>query len=132
MRLALPKSRRSPRMLNYRVVIWSAASLIFAGCATTTSQYPSTARTSDGAGLLSQPNPFAAQSALPFQAPPFDRIKDSDYQPALEAGMKEQIGEIEAIANQSRAASFDNTIVPMERSGGLLTRVSKAFNAVTG
>jgi peptidyl-dipeptidase Dcp len=120
-------------MLNYRVVIWSAASLTFAGCATTTSQYPSTAATtSDGARLLSQSNPFAAQSALPFQAPPFDRIKDSDYQPAMEAGMKEQIGEVEAIANQSAPATFDNTIVPMERSGGLLTRVSKAFNAVTG
>ncbi len=120
-------------MLNYRVVIWSAASLTFAGCAATTSQYPSTtATTSDGAGLLSQSNPFAAQSALPFQAPPFDRIKDSDYQPAIEAGMKEQIGEIEAIANQTTPATFDNTIVPMERSGGLLTRVSKAFNAVTG
>jgi len=120
-------------MLNYRVVIWSAASLTFAGCATTASQYPSTAATtSDGAGLLSQSNPFAAQSALPFQAPPFDRIKDSDYQPAIEAGMKEQIGEVEGIANQSAPATFDNTIVPMERSGGLLTRVSKAFNAVTG
>ena len=120
-------------MLNYRVVIWSAASLTFAGCATTASQYPSTTTTtSDGAGLLSQSNPFAAQSALPFQAPPFDRIKDSDYQPAMEAGMKEQIGEVEAIANQSAPATFDNTIVPMERSGGLLTRVSKAFNAVTG
>ncbi len=120
-------------MSNYRVVIWSAASLTFAGCATTTSQYPSTAaRTSDGASLLSQSNPFAMASALPFQAPPFDRIKDSDYQPAIEAGMKEQIGEIEVIANQSTPATFDNTIVPMERSGGLLTRVSKAFNAVTG
>ncbi|MFN2602888.1 MAG: peptidyl-dipeptidase Dcp [Gemmatimonadaceae bacterium] len=119
--------------MNYRVVIWSAASLAFAGCATTTSQYPSTtASTSDGASLLSQSNPFAAPSTLAFQAPPFDRIKDSDYQPALEAGMKEQIGEIEAIANQSAPATFDNTIVPMEKSGAILTRVSKAFNAVTG
>jgi len=87
---------------------------------------------SDGAGLLSKSNPFATQSALPFQAPPFDRIKDSDYQPALEAGMKEQIGEVEAIANQSAPPTFDNTIVPMEKSGAILTRVSKAFNAVTG
>jgi peptidyl-dipeptidase Dcp len=46
--------------------------------------------------------------------------------------MRGQIEEIEAIANQSSPATFDNTIIPMERSGGLLTRVSKAFNAVTG
>ena len=44
-------------------------------------------------------NPFYATSTLPFHAPPFDRIKDSDYQPAIEAGMAEQLREIEAIAN---------------------------------
>lgn len=119
-------------MLNYRVVIWSAASLAFAGCMGTAYHPSPTASTSDGAVYLSQSNPFAAASTLPFQAPPFDRIKDSDYQPALEAGMKEQIAEIEAIANQTAPPTFDNTIVPMEKSGAILTRVSKAFNAVTG
>ena len=119
-------------MLNYRVVIWSAASLAFAGCMATAYHPSPTASKSDGAVYLSQSNPFAAASTLPFQAPPFDRIKDSDYQPALEAGMKEQIAEIEAIANQSAPPTFDNTIVPMEKSGAILTRVSKAFNAVTG
>jgi peptidyl-dipeptidase Dcp len=50
----------------------------------------------------------------------------------MEAGMRQQIAEMEAIASQSAAPTFDNTIVPMERSGALLTRVAKVFNAVTG
>jgi peptidyl-dipeptidase Dcp len=119
-------------MTYCRVISFSAAFLAIAGC-TTTSQYPPvTAPSADRSSALSQSNPFVATSTLPFQAPPFDRIKDSDYQPALEAGMKEQIAEIEAIANQSAQPTFDNTIVAMERSGALLTRASKVFNAVTG
>ena len=118
-------------MTNYRVLSFSATLLAIAGCATTSQYPPATASASGGSSAFSQSNPFAAASTLPFQAPPFDRIKDSDYQPALEAGMKEQIGEIEAIANQSAQPTFDNTIVPMERSGALLTRASKVFNAVT-
>ena len=77
-------------------------------------------------------NPFYASSPLPFQAPPFDKIKDSDYQPAIDAGMAGQIQEIEAIANNSAAPTFDNTIVAMERSGQLLSRVMLVFNCVTG
>ena len=120
-------------MIHNRLLLIAAAGLAFTGCATTSK--PAANNTSsalDGASTLSPSNPFVAPSTLPFQAPPFDRIKDSDYQPALEAGMRAQIEEIEAIANQSTPATFDNTIIPMERSGGLLTRVSKAFNAVTG
>src|SRR5215469_15088113 len=75
-------------------------------------------------------NPFAQQSTLPYQAPPFDRIKDSDYQPALEEGMKEQIAEIEAIANNPAAPTFENTIAAMEKSGRLLDRVQLAFSGV--
>jgi peptidyl-dipeptidase Dcp len=77
-------------------------------------------------------NPFYSPSTLPFQAPPFDRIKDSDYQPALEAGMAQQLREIEAIANNSAAPTFDNTLVAMEKSGQLYRRVMEAFDGVTG
>jgi len=77
-------------------------------------------------------NPFYATSKLPFQAPPFDKIKDGDYQPAIEAGMAQQQAEIEAIANNPDAPTFDNTIVAMEESGQLLTRVMAAFDGVTG
>jgi peptidyl-dipeptidase Dcp len=76
-------------------------------------------------------NPFYAASTLPFEAPPFDKIKDSDYQPAIEAGMAEQIREVEAIANNPAPPTFDNTVVAFERSGQLLSRVSEAFNCVT-
>ena len=76
-------------------------------------------------------NPFFTASALPFQAPPFDRIKDGDYQPAIEEGMKRQRAEIDAIANDPAAPTFANTLEAMERSGALLTRVSKVFFNIT-
>jgi peptidyl-dipeptidase Dcp len=76
-------------------------------------------------------NPFYAPSTLPFQAPPFDKIKDSDYQPAFDAGMAQQLKEIEAIADNPAAPTFDNTFVALEKSGQLLTRVAAAFNDVS-
>ena len=78
-----------------------------------------------------EPNPFFSASPLQYQAPPFDRIKDSDYAPALEEGMKRQIAEIEAIADDPAAPTFENTLVAMERSGELLTRVAKVFFNLT-
>ena len=76
-------------------------------------------------------NPFYSASTLPFQAPPFDKIKDSDYQPALEAGMAQQKKEIEAIASSPDAPTFQNTFVAMEKSGQLLHRSEQAFFAVS-
>ena len=75
-------------------------------------------------------NPFYAPSTLPFHAPPFDKIKDEDYQPAIEAGMAEQRKEMQAIADNPAAPTFDNTIVAMEKTGQLLQRVTEAFFAV--
>jgi peptidyl-dipeptidase Dcp len=76
-------------------------------------------------------NPFFDASTLQYQAPPFDKIKDADYQPALEEGMKQHLAEIEKIANNPDAPTFDNTYVAMEKSGALLTRVMAVFNGVT-
>ncbi|HMH43096.1 MAG TPA: M3 family metallopeptidase, partial [Pyrinomonadaceae bacterium] len=76
-------------------------------------------------------NPFFSESTLPFHAPPFDKIKDDDYAPAIEEGMKNQLAEIEAIANNPAAPTFANTLEAMERSGALLTRVSKVFFNLT-
>jgi peptidyl-dipeptidase Dcp len=81
---------------------------------------------------FSSGNPFYAESTLPFHTAPFDKIKDSDYQPALEAGMAQQIKEVEAIANNPAPATFDNTIVALEKSGKLLERAALPFNCVTG
>ena len=77
-------------------------------------------------------NPFAQPSTLPFQTPDFSKIKDSDYLPAILAGMAEQKREVAAIANSPAPATFANTIVAMERSGALLERAILAFNAVNG
>ncbi|MFO1507544.1 MAG: peptidyl-dipeptidase Dcp [Lysobacterales bacterium] len=76
-------------------------------------------------------NPFFTASTLPFQAPPFDKIKDSDYQPAIERGMRDQLAEVNRIADQKAAPTFDNTIVALEKSGQLLHRVGQVFGAVT-
>jgi len=77
-------------------------------------------------------NPFATPSSLPFGTPDFSRIKDSDYLPALLAGMAEQKREVAAIANQTAPPTFDNTVVAMEKSGLLLERANLAFSAVNG
>src|SRR5580698_7318612 len=61
-------------------------------------------------------NPFYTESSLPFHAPPFDKIKDADYQPAIEAGMGQQLAEVRAIAANTAAPTFENTFVPLEKS----------------
>ena len=77
-------------------------------------------------------NPFAKPSTLPFQTPDFSKIKDSDYLPALLAGMAEQKREVAAIANNPAEPSFNNTLVALERSGALLDRTQNVFSAVNG
>ena len=62
-------------------------------------------------------NPFFSPSKLPFQAPPFDKIKESDYLPAFEEGMKEQLEEIKKIADNPAHPTFENTLVKLEESG---------------
>ena len=75
-------------------------------------------------------NPFFEPSTLPYHAPPFDRIKDSDFQPAIEEGMKRERAEIEAIATDPAPPAFANTIEAMERSGQLLRRVQSVFGGL--
>lgn len=75
-------------------------------------------------------NPFATPSTLPFQAPQFDRIHDSDYLPAFGVAMADHLAEIRRIADNPAAPTFDNTIVAMEKSGRMLDRVSLAFFGV--
>ena len=72
-------------------------------------------------------NPFAGPSTLPFELPPFAVITEKHYRPAFLDGMKEQLTEIEAICASTDVPTFDNTMVPFERSGQLLTRVAEVF-----
>jgi peptidyl-dipeptidase Dcp len=76
-------------------------------------------------------NPFSQPSALPFHAPPFDKIKDSDFQPAMEEGMRHELAEVELIANNPHVPTFSNTIEAMERRGDMLTRVQSVFSGMT-
>ncbi|KAA5536794.1 peptidyl-dipeptidase Dcp [Taibaiella lutea] len=77
-------------------------------------------------------NPLMAASTLPYQAPEFNKIKDGDYQPAIEEGMKQQMAEMDSIANNTAEPTFENTMVAMEKSGQLLHRAYAAFNVVSG
>ena len=80
----------------------------------------------------SSANPFAEASTLAYQTPNFDQIKDNDYQPALEEGMKIQLEEMQKIADNTAAPTFENTMVAMEKTGLMLSRVNNVFNLMTG
>ena len=77
-------------------------------------------------------NPLLKESTLPYQFPPFDKIKDEHYQPAIEQGMAEQLKEVEKIASQKDKPTFENTIVALEKSGRLLTRANRIFSNLNG
>ena len=77
---------------------------------------------------FSPSNPFYSRSTLPFQTPSFDKIKDADFQPALEEGMRIQLQEILNIANNKQPATFQNTVIALEKSGELLERVRNVFD----
>jgi peptidyl-dipeptidase Dcp len=76
-------------------------------------------------------NPFFTPSTLPFEAPDFNTINDDHYMPAFVKGMEQQLVEIEAIATNPEDPDFENTIVAMEKSGELLTRVQRVFSNLT-
>lgn len=79
-----------------------------------------------------QANPFFAESPLPLHYPQFDKIKDSDFAPAFDAGMAQQIEEVEAIANNPAAPTFENTLVALENSGAVLDRATTVFFSLSG
>ena len=81
----------------------------------------------DAAVTPASENPLLTASTLPFQAPPFDKIEDADFLPAFEEGMKQHLAEIRKIADNPEPATFDNTIVAMEKSGETLGRVARVF-----
>src|SRR5437773_2056109 len=73
-------------------------------------------------------NPLLTESSLPYHVPPFDKIKNEHFAPAMEAGMREQLKEVEVVANNSEKPTFDNTIVTLERTGRLLDRAERTFD----
>src|SRR5690348_6049049 len=115
-------------MFRFTVIVLTTA-IVASGC--TRNSPPSSGSPSPVSTTVTPPftrtNPFSQPSSLPFGAPRFDRIHDADYAPAIEEGMREQLAEVDAIADQTSAPTFENTIVALERSGELLTRVLKTF-----
>ena len=84
------------------------------------------------ASLLAASNPFAKPSALQYGYPAFDKIKNEHFAPAFQEGMRQEAREVEAIANNKAAPTFENTIVAMERTGQLLNRVQAVFGTLIG
>lgn len=98
------------------IIVAAAIAAFLSGCA-------SQNKNADATG-----NPFLSEYTTPFQVPPFDQIKLEHYKPAYLQGMEEQAKEIEAIVNNSEAASFENTIVALDQSGALLRKVRSVFS----
>jgi len=111
-------------MLRTNLVALSAL-LLMAGCDQSSEPAKTTMETTTV-------NPLLQPSTLPFQAPAFDKIKDSDFRPAILEGMKRHLAEIDSIANSTEAPTFENTIVAMEKSGKDLSRASSIFYNLTG
>ncbi|MEX2963609.1 M3 family metallopeptidase [Microbulbifer sp. TYP-18] len=128
-------------MRNSLIATAIGASLVLAACSNSSQSTDpqALATTPDTTGSQSMEmknnsatNPLMKPSPLQDQAPQFDRIKTGDFRPAFNAGFKEHLREINNIAYNPQAPSFDNTIVAMERSGELLSRVSTVFFNLAG
>ena len=81
---------------------------------------------------VNEANPLFAESTLPLHYPHFDKIQDSHFGPAFDRGMEEHLAEIEAIAANDEPATFENTILPLEKSGEVLSRTSRVFFNLAG
>ena len=84
------------------------------------------------AAHAAEANALLVPSPLPLHYPQFDKIRDSDFPAAFEQGMREELTEVKAIAEQQEAPSFDNTILALERSGQLLARTKLLFYNLLG
>lgn len=115
------------------LVLAATISLALAACSSQESPTVTTPATSTTAAAPAQTaadNPFFHVSALPFQAPDFNAITDADYLPAFEEGMRQHLAEIGKITANPEPASFDNTLLPLEKSGAVLDRVMRVFFSV--
>jgi len=113
--------------MSRTVVLAAAISLALAACSGKESTPVPAAPAASQSPAPAAANPLLSASTLPFQAPPFDKIKDADYLPAFEEGMKQHLAEIRKIADNAEPATFANTIEAMERSGQTLSRVQRIF-----
>jgi len=108
------------------------AAVIGLGATACTAESSANSDATEQAASFTQDNPFATQSQLPLQFPPFDQIRDEHFAPAFDAGMAEELAEIEAIANNPEEPTFENTILAMEKSGQTLGRAMRVFFNLVG
>lgn len=110
-----------------KTIIATAIAAAMALSACTSSQDTNNAKAMAESQQSNTDNVLMRKSTLPYQTPEFDKIKTTDYEPAFNKGMKEQSAEVNAIANSSQPASFENTILALENSGELIKRTSNLF-----
>ena len=108
--------------LTLRLAVAAVLAVAVSACSETTSDRAS----------MAEHNPLLAPSPYPYDFPPFDQIRNEHFGPAIEAAMAEHQAEVEAIANEPEAPTFDNTIVAMERAGQSLSSVMRVFSALAG
>ncbi|WP_425507876.1 M3 family metallopeptidase [Thermomonas paludicola] len=113
-------------------VLAIAIATALAGCATTAPVAQKQEASMTAAPAPAYSGPFAAPSPLELNYPQFDKIADSDFAPAFDAGMAQQLREIDAITRNPEAPTFQNTIVAMEKSGQLLNRATSVFFNLVG
>ena len=113
------------------VLTWTLATVL-AVAATPAFAHESDSHAKTSTAVNEHANPLLTVSPLPFQYPQFDKIEDGDFGPAFDQGMAEHLKEIDAIANVRSVASFDNTIVALEKSGQLLGRATTVFGNLSG
>ena len=121
-------------MISTRALLTLAGLVLLASCSESPTATDATAITDTASQVADMPateNPFFSPSPLPLQFPQFDLIRDEHYLPAFNRGMEEQLAEVAAITAQPDAPTFDNTILPLERSGRVLSRVSNVFFALS-
>ena len=121
------------RLIRPCVSLMAVASALNAQPSNTSAPTPAAMPAQAASGtteVMSQTNPLLVESTLPFQYPRFDLIKDCHYLPAYQQGMNEDLAEVAAIVDNSAEPSFDNTIVALERSGKLLSRVGRIFGSI--
>jgi peptidyl-dipeptidase Dcp len=126
--LKLPLSNDSQRFRKLTAVV--VLFVCFAGFLRNVT-YCAAVETPEQTMHLPADNPFAEPSPLPFHAPAFDKIRIEHYLSTFTFGMKQQLSEMQAIAKDSAAPAFENTIAAMERSGAVLTRVDNVFSNLT-
>ena len=121
--------------MKLKLIALLAATFVFAACSeqqSTKVESSSTEADIETQAETIQANPLFEEWNTPFEIPPFDKVEDDHYMPAVEDAVKKLRAEVEVITNNPDAATFENTIVALEKTGGELSRIIRLFSNITG